>query len=64
MLVCEVGMVQGHLNSLVPHEFLDRADVNTRHNEMAGKRMPQIMPAKVDDPCLRKHQFKPTPPTI
>lgn len=51
---CEVGIAQGYANRLVPHQFLHTANVHARHDEAAGKRMSEIVPAKVADPSLRQ----------
>jgi len=42
----------GHLNGLVPHEFLNGAEIHSSHHQTTGKRVAQTVPSEVPQPGL------------
>ena len=55
----KVGVAHGHLDSFMPHQFGDGADIHIRHDEAAGERVPEIVPGKICDACLLDRIVKP-----
>ena len=47
MLGGQVGIPDCHLDRFVTHQFLDRAEVNSRHDQPAGEGMPETMPCEL-----------------
>jgi hypothetical protein len=47
----QVGITEGHGEGLMAKQFFDRGDVGSRHDEVTGKGMPQIVESEILDTC-------------
>src|SRR5678815_2298807 len=61
MLWCQMRIADGHLNSLVPHQLLNCAKVNARHNQPACESVAEAMPGEVLQPRSLHGGTKPEP---
>jgi len=45
----EVGVTEGHVERLVPHQLAHRVQVHSCHDQVRGESVPQVVEAKVAD---------------
>jgi hypothetical protein len=57
----EMGIPQGHSNVLISHQFFRGWEINTRHDQTAGKHVPQIMKSEVRNYRSPNSAFKRCP---
>src|SRR5215475_15534212 len=59
MLGSQVSIPDGHLNRLVTHQFLNRAEVNPGHDQPARKCVTKAMPSEILQFCVLYHSIEP-----
>ena len=59
VLGCQVSVPHRHLQRPVSHEFRQRPNVHTCHNQSRCERVAQAMPGKAVNPCCLQREIKP-----